>query len=164
MKKEILKFPISVLLCNFVFLSFSISLIEQGYTLVWSDEFDEDGKPNPAYWSFEKGFVRNHELQWYQDDNAYCKDGVLIIEGRREKKPNPLYVKGSNTDWRRSRPFIEYTSSSLKTAGKKEFCMAVLKYGHEYRWKVVHGRPFGRWVQQWSGLRVAKSTSWNITE
>jgi beta-glucanase (GH16 family) len=121
MKKDILKFPISVLLCNFVFLSFSISLIAQEYTLVWSDEFDEDGKPNPAYWSFEKGFVRNQELQWYQDDNAYCKDGMLIIEGRREKKPNPLYVKGSNTDWRRSRPFVEYTSSSLKTAGKKEF-------------------------------------------
>jgi len=122
MKKEILKFPISVLLRNFVFLSFSISLlIAQEYTLVWSDEFDEDGKPNPAYWSFENGFVRNHELQWYQDDNAYCKDGVLIIEGRRENKPNPLYVKVSNTDWRRSRSFIEYTSSSLKTAGKKEF-------------------------------------------
>jgi beta-glucanase (GH16 family) len=121
MKKDILKFPIRVLLCNFIFLSFSISLIAQEYTLVWSDEFDEDGKPNPAYWSFENGFVRNQELQWYQDDNAYCKDGVLIIEGRREKKPNPLYVKGSNTDWRRSRPFIEYTSSSLKTAGKKEF-------------------------------------------
>lgn len=121
MKKDILKFPIRVLLCNFVFLSFSISLIAQEYTLVWSDEFDEDGKPNPAYWSFENGFVRNQELQWYQDDNAYCKDGMLIIEGRRENKPNPLYVKGSNTDWRRSRPFIEYTSSSLKTAGKKEF-------------------------------------------
>ena len=121
MKKDILKFPISVLLCTCIFLSFSISLIAQEYTLVWSDEFDEDGKPNPAYWSFEKGFVRNHELQWYQDDNAYCKDGMLIIEGRREKKPNPLYVKVSNTDWRRSRPFIEYTSSSLKTAGKKEF-------------------------------------------
>ncbi len=121
MKKDILKFPISVLLCTCIFLSFSISLIAQEYTLIWSDEFDEDGKPNPAYWSFENGFVRNQELQWYQDDNAYCKDGVLIIEGRRENKPNPLYVKGSNTDWRRSRPFIEYTSSSLKTAGKKEF-------------------------------------------
>jgi beta-glucanase (GH16 family) len=121
MKKDRLKFSIRVWLCNFVFLSFSMSLIAQEYTLIWSDEFDENGKPNPAYWSFEKGFVRNQELQWYQDDNAYCKDGMLIIEGRREKKPNPLYVKGSNTDWRRSRPFIEYTSSSLKTAGKKEF-------------------------------------------
>jgi hypothetical protein len=73
MKKDRLKFSIRVWLCNFVFLSFSMSLIAQEYTLVWSDEFDENGKPNPAYWSFEKGFVRNKELQWYQDDNAYCK-------------------------------------------------------------------------------------------
>jgi hypothetical protein len=30
-------------------------------------------------------------LQWYQEDNAYCKDGVLIIEGRhREKTESPL--------------------------------------------------------------------------
>jgi beta-glucanase (GH16 family) len=120
MKKDRLKFSIRVWLCNFVFLSFSMSLIAQEYTLVWSDEFNEDGKPNSEYWSFEKGFVRNNELQWYQEDNAYCKDGKLIIEGRREKRPNPLYEKGS-TDWRKSRPFIKYTSSSLKTAGKKEF-------------------------------------------
>lgn len=120
MKKDRLKFSIRVWLCNCIFLSFSMSLIAQEYTLVWSDEFNEDGKPNSEYWSFEKGFVRNNELQWYQEDNAYCKDGKLIIEGRREKRPNPLYEKGS-TDWRKSRPFIKYTSSSLKTAGKKEF-------------------------------------------
>lgn len=120
MKKDRLKFSIRVWLCYCIFLSFSMSLIAQEYTLVWSDEFNEDGKPNSEYWSFEKGFVRNNELQWYQEENAYCKDGKLIIEGRREKRPNPLYEKGS-TDWRKSRPFIKYTSSSLKTAGKKEF-------------------------------------------
>ncbi|HOV72038.1 MAG TPA: glycoside hydrolase family 16 protein, partial [Dysgonamonadaceae bacterium] len=120
MKKKLLMLPKIVLLCNGIFLSLSMSLIAQEYELVWSDEFDKDGKPNPAYWSFEKGFVRNQELQWYQEDNAYCKDGVLIIEGRHEKRPNPLYEKGA-ADWRKSRPFIEYTSSSLKTARKKEF-------------------------------------------
>ncbi|MGB4341120.1 MAG: beta-glucanase, partial [Dysgonamonadaceae bacterium] len=94
MKKDRLKFSIRVWLCNCIFLSFSMSLIAQEYTLVWSDEFNEDGKPNSEYWSFEKGFVRNNELQWYQEDNAYCKDGKLIIEGRCEKRPNPLYEKG----------------------------------------------------------------------
>jgi hypothetical protein len=44
----------------------------------------------------------------------------MIIEGRHETRPKPLYEKGS-VDWRKSRPFIEYTSSSLKTAHKKEF-------------------------------------------
>jgi hypothetical protein len=41
-----------------------------GYTLVWSDEFDSDVAPNPQNWTFENGFVRNQELQWYQPQNA----------------------------------------------------------------------------------------------
>lgn len=92
----------------------------QEWELVWSDEFDNTGRPDPSCWSFEKGFVRNRELQWYQEDNAYCRDGLLIIEGRKEKKKNPTYEAGS-THWGRQREFIEYTASSIKTAGKKEF-------------------------------------------
>lgn len=61
------------------------------YELVWHDEFDKDGRPDPAKWNYEHGFVRNKEAQWYQPENAYCKDGMLIIEGRKEKHANPHY-------------------------------------------------------------------------
>lgn len=88
--------------------------IPEGYRLVWSDEFNVDGKPDPKNWSFEHGFVRNHELQWYQEDNAFCKDGLLIIEGRREHKPNPIYKEDSR-NWKEKRKYIEYTSSSINT-------------------------------------------------
>jgi len=87
-----------------------------GWGLVWSDEFSNNGAPNPANWKFEQGFVRNHEHQWYQPENAYCKKGKLIIEGRKENCPNPNYDANSQ-DWKKNRPTIEYTSSSLKTAG-----------------------------------------------
>lgn len=87
-----------------------------GYALVWSDEFSKDGAPNPQNWAFEKGFVRNHELQWYQPDNAYVKKGKLIIEGRREQKPNPTY-NAQSQDWRKQRANIDYTAASLKTQG-----------------------------------------------
>lgn len=90
-----------------------------GYRLVWSDEFNTDGKPS-ADWSAERGFVRNNELQWYQADNATVSGGCLVIEARRERKPNPGYEEGSK-DWRRSRQYAEITSSSLTTAGKREF-------------------------------------------
>lgn len=40
------------------------------WRLVWADEFNTDGKPNARNWTFENGFVRNHELQWYQPENA----------------------------------------------------------------------------------------------
>jgi beta-glucanase (GH16 family) len=87
-----------------------------GWKLVWGDEFDKDGRPDPAKWTYERGFVRNLELQWYQPENAWCEEGMLIVEGRRERKPNPGYVAGS-TNWKTSREFAEYTSSSLTTKG-----------------------------------------------
>ena len=104
----------------FGILMFSFDIQAQEWELGWSDEFSETGVPDPASWSFEKGFVRNQELQWYQDDNAFCRDGVLVIVARNEKKENPLYSENVR-DWKRNREFIEYTSSSIKTVGKREF-------------------------------------------
>lgn len=88
----------------------------EGYELVWADEFEVDGTPNPKNWVFEQGFVRNKELQWYQPQNAFVENGRLIIEGRRERKPNPNYEPGSD-NWKKKREFIEYTSSCVKTKG-----------------------------------------------
>jgi beta-glucanase (GH16 family) len=90
--------------------------VPAGYRLVWSDEFDVDGRPSTANWRYEQGFVRNEEDQWYQQDNARVEGGVLIIEGRREQKANPNYQAGSS-DWKRNRQYAEYTSSSLNTSG-----------------------------------------------
>lgn len=87
-----------------------------GWKLVWADEFSGIGKPDSKNWKFEQGFVRNHELQWYQPDNAYCRDGFLIIEARKEQKANPDYEAGSK-NWKNNRQFIDYTASSLKTQG-----------------------------------------------
>ena len=56
----------------------------EGYKLVWNEEFNVDGKLNSEDWKFEEGFSRNHELQWYQADNAFCKDGKLVIVGLRK--------------------------------------------------------------------------------
>lgn len=86
---------------------------QKEYRLVWSDEFEVDGRPSKD-WTFERGFKRNQELQWYQSQNAWVKDGCLVIEGRKEHRRNPLYEAGSS-DWRKNREFIEYTSSSLTT-------------------------------------------------
>jgi beta-glucanase (GH16 family) len=87
-----------------------------GYKLVWHDEFDVEGRPNPANWKYENGFVRNEELQWYQSDNARVEGGLLVIEGRRERVTNPNYHAGSS-DWKTNRQYAEYTSSSLLTSG-----------------------------------------------
>ena len=92
----------------------------QGMKLIWNDEFNTNGKPDPNYWRYEKGFVRNQETQWYQTDNAVIKDGVLLIEGRKEAIKNPDYIAGS-TDWRKNREYSEYTSASIQTRGFKDW-------------------------------------------
>lgn len=129
------------------FLLFSINIFtvfaQDDYKLVWSDEFDYSGAPDSTVWNFENGFARNEELQWYQKENAYCKDGLLIIEAKSEKRENPIYEEGSN-DWRRSRRFIECTSSSVTTSGKKEFL-----YGRfEVRARIPVGK--GAWPAIWT--------------
>jgi beta-glucanase (GH16 family) len=113
------------------------------WKLVWSDEFDHDGRPDPAKWTYERGFVRNQELQWYQPENAWCENGMLIIEGRRERKENPNYKEGS-TNWKTNRPFAEYTSASLTTRG-----IANWRYGRfEMRGRI--DTRAGMWPAFWS--------------
>ncbi len=92
----------------------------KGMSMVWNDEFNIAGKPDTSVWRYEKGFVRNQELQWYQSENANCQNGLLIIEGRKENFKNPGYVPGS-TNWKTNREYVEYSSSSIQTRGKKQF-------------------------------------------
>lgn len=114
-----------------------------GWKLVWSDEFSHDGLPDTAVWNFECGFVRNGEDQWYQADNAYVRDGLLVIEARKERVKNPRYDKDSR-NWQLNREYAEYTSASLNTRGKREF-----KYGRlEVRARIPVGG--GAWPAIWT--------------
>ncbi|MDR3460201.1 MAG: glycoside hydrolase family 16 protein [Verrucomicrobiae bacterium] len=90
------------------------------WQLVWADEFNTNGPPDPANWNYERGFVRNEELQWYQPENAFCTNGLLVIEGRPEHKPNPDFQAGGE-NWQTRRPWIDYTSASLTSRRLREF-------------------------------------------
>jgi beta-glucanase (GH16 family) len=99
----------------------------QEYKLVWSDEFNTDGKP-ASHWTFESGYVRNNEAQYYTDstDNAVVKNGSLYITARRNHLSH------------------DYTSASL--LNKKNFTFV---YGRvEVRAKIpVSG---GSWPAIWT--------------
>jgi beta-glucanase (GH16 family) len=116
---------------------------EHGLRLVWSDEFDADGPLNPDHWTYERGFVRNEELQWYQEQNAFCRDGSLVIEARRELVPNPRYDAKAR-DWRRQRELAEYTSACVLTRGKHEW-----QYGRMVMRGKIDVRP-GLWPAFWT--------------
>jgi beta-glucanase (GH16 family) len=115
----------------------------KGYTLVWADEFNKDGPPDPCIWTYERGLVRNQELQWYQPENARCENGLLIIEGRRERVPNPNYSPSSR-DWRRKSKYATYTSACLKTMRRHQWT-----YGRFEMRGRIDTRP-GLWPAFWT--------------
>jgi beta-glucanase (GH16 family) len=116
---------------------------QSGYALVWQDEFEKTGKVDSTKWNFEKGFVRNQELQWYQQENAHVDGKYLVITGNRETVPNPNYDYSSQ-DWKKSRKQADYTSSSINSRGKFDF-----KYGIvEVRAKI--DTALGMWPAIWT--------------
>lgn len=118
------------------------------WKLIWSDEFDTPGLPDKTKWSYETGFVRNRELQFYTQDrleNARVENGTLIIEGRKERYENPFYRPGGEgaKSWRNAQPFAEYTAASLITQGKASFHYSRV----EVRAKLPQGK--GVWPAIW---------------
>ncbi|WP_158989147.1 family 16 glycosylhydrolase [Mucilaginibacter sp. L196] len=114
-----------------------------GYKLVWADEFNKNGPVDPKVWGFENGFVRNKEFQWYQPQNVRCENGYLIIEGKRTHYPNPLYNQ-VDTNWKRQRKFVEFTSGSINTSGKKSW-----KYGR-FVMRARINTAMGLWPAFWT--------------
>jgi beta-glucanase (GH16 family) len=125
--------------------------VPAGYVLAWSDEFDVDGAPNPKYWNFETGFVRNQELQWYQAKNASVAGGLLVIEARRERVANPNY-SATGADWKTQRQYAEYTSSSMTTSGLQP----PLLYGR-FEMRARINTSAGMWPAFWT---VGTSGEW----
>jgi beta-glucanase (GH16 family) len=114
--------------------------------LVWSDEFDYTGLPDSTKWSYEEGFVRNHELQYYTTDraeNVRVENGTLILETRKEQYKNENYETETASDWRKQREFADFTSVSLTTKDKQAW-----RYGRiEVRAKLPTG--IGMWPAIW---------------
>ncbi len=135
-------------------------LTNKSYELVWSDEFNYNGKPNPKKWTYDYGFIANQEEQYYTDSlkNARVKDGSLIIEAHKEKIANDDFKNNEllNT-WQEYKTKIDtaqYTSARLKTEG-----LAGWKYGYiEVRAKLPKGR--GMWSAIWMLSENIKEIGW----
>jgi len=102
----------------------------KNWQLVWSDEFDYEGKPNPTKWSYDLWPARkvNDEDQTYTDSlkNVYVKDGKLNITAYKEDYND-----------------AKYTSGRIHSQGKGDFL-----YGRaEVRAKIPKGR--GTWSAIW---------------
>ena len=108
------------LLYCIIALVFCNSIIAEDYALVWQEEFDYVGEPDPAKWTYEQGFVRNREWQWYQPQNAYVRDGMLTIVAREEHFANPTFNPQSN-HWGSKRDSVHCTSACVITNDRQTF-------------------------------------------
>ncbi|MBA6381506.1 family 16 glycosylhydrolase [Colwellia sp. BRX10-6] len=68
------------------------------WQLVWSDEFNYQGKPDPNKWSYDIWPARkvNSEDQTYTDNlkNVHVKDGNLVITAYKENLDDAKYTSG----------------------------------------------------------------------
>lgn len=109
--------------------------------LVWQDEFDIPGLPNPAKWRYDTGYLRNHELQYYtfrRAENAIVADGMLDIVAR-------------NDSFRLNGHVYPITSADLCTQGIKDWT-----YGRiEVRARIPS--TLGSWPAIWTlGSNITK--------
>jgi beta-glucanase (GH16 family) len=143
----------------------SIPAAAAEWKLVWSDEFEKAGLPDPAKWDYETGFVRNDEKQFYtaaRKENARVEDGFLVIEARKERWKNPAFeadakakTKAKAPDrGRRGPEFADYTSASLTTRGKAAWTHGKI----EVRAKLPSGR--GTWPAIWTLGTNIREVGW----
>jgi beta-glucanase (GH16 family) len=106
-------------------------IVGSGWNLVWAEEFDYTGLPNSDFWSFETGYVRNNEEQYYTNqrlENCIVKDGYLQITALKDSFRNHAI-----------------TSASIETKDKVSF-----KYGRiEVRAKLPK-LALGTWPAIWT--------------
>ena len=109
-------------LSSFLHGQYKAPVTAEGYTLIWSDEFDGNSLDTDK-WSYELGNWKldengnyvtngwgNNEQEFYTDKNASVSDGVLTIAARKENYTDA--VQGN----------YEYTSSRLSTQHKFSTC------------------------------------------
>lgn len=106
MRLKIILFILASLMLSFFVQAQKTTLTPLGKKgkLLWKEEFNVTGLPDTSKWSYEEGFVRNKEKQFYTKagvGNCYQENGNLIIESKKERFDT-----------------AEYTSASINTLGK----------------------------------------------
>lgn len=113
--------------------------------LVWSDEFDSDGSPDPTKWSFDIGTGNwgwgNNEQQFYTDrmENVFVTDGILNIRAIRESYQGKEYTSARlksklQGDWTYGR--IQIRARLAKAAGRGTWSAI---------WMLPTDQVYGQW-------------------
>jgi beta-glucanase (GH16 family) len=110
--------------------------------LVWADEFNYRGMPDPNKWGFDVGQIRDQDAYytWKRRQNVLVQDGVLRL-------------------WAVKEPFegADYTSASIHTNGRFDFTYGKILV----RAKVAEGR--GVWPAIWMLSSEYRTVRWPLS-
>ncbi|MFN8240775.1 MAG: family 16 glycosylhydrolase [Bacteroidales bacterium] len=79
---------------------------QEGWKLVWHDEFDVDGLPDNTKWNYDVGGHGwgNNEKQYYLEaspENSFIKNGILHVTALKKKQENNEYTSARMTTFER---------------------------------------------------------------
>ncbi|MEC9228573.1 MAG: glycoside hydrolase family 16 protein [Verrucomicrobiota bacterium] len=102
------------------------------WALVWADEFDYSGEPDPDVWGYDLGYLTyNEELQKYTQSrrNSRVENGSLMIEAHLEATTDKEFQEIAKTlrSFNAKPELLQQqsaTSARLVTRGKREFVHA----------------------------------------
>lgn len=139
----------------------AVSVPERFTKLVFYDEFEGAGLPDSSKWSFEEGFVRNGEMQYYtvgREENCYRKDGFLHLVCRNDS----AWIEDAFTHKKWIHPWVEtrkdttvaVTSASIHTRKKFAFTYGRIEMRAKLPvclgswpaiWLMPHDDEYGYW-------------------
>lgn len=107
------------------------------WELVWADEFETDGAPDPEVWAYDVGDWGwgNDEAQYYTEgrlENARCENGRLIVEARKDRDDGGWTSARLTTRGRMSMLYGKLECRVMVTAGDGNW-PAVWLLGDSYR-------------------------------
>lgn len=120
------------------------SLSARDSLLVWSDEFDYTGAPDSTKWSYEVGYLRNNEAQYYTEqrlENVRVENGALILEARLDS----MELDGQ---------IYPFTSGSVHTKNKAQWTYGKVEVRSRFdvalgtwpaHWLLSASDPYGYW-------------------
>jgi beta-glucanase (GH16 family) len=114
--------------------------------LVWADEFNYNGLPDSTKWSYETGYIRNNELQYYtlaRKENAWVQNGFLHLTARNDS----LVADG------KMRPI---TSASINTKGKADWTYGRIEVRANF------SSSLGSWPAIWTLGSNIDSVPWPL--
>ena len=126
--------------------------------LVWSEEFNYDGLPDPAVWGYEQGLVRNNEAQFYTSsriENASVGGGVLTITAREEDYEGAKYTSASL----HTRDKLHWTYGRFEVRAKIDVRAGM--------WPAIWMLGYGKWpesgeidIMEYYGNKILANLAW----